>query len=165
MNSYPIVDFRLSAGTIKGILIKMRLTNGRLHHSPRFPFLVAGHRFHRWSLGAELHPVLPPPALLRSPCIRFLSIGSRFTLHASSPRSVTLTRLRFTSFAVASLREDLHLQECARAGRTKKARPRPGSQAGVSTGKLRVRSATRRCRRARAGSPGRRCSAGSLRTG
>jgi len=28
--------------------------------------------------------------------------------------------LRFTSFAVASLREDFHLQECARAGRTKK---------------------------------------------
>jgi hypothetical protein len=26
--------------------------------------------------------------------------------------------LRFTSFAVVSLREDLHLQECAHAGRT-----------------------------------------------
>src|SRR5690554_6349473 len=63
--------------------------------------------------------------LARSPCsavprIRFLFIGSRFTLHASSPRSVTLPQLRFTSFAVASSREDLHLQECARAGRTKK---------------------------------------------
>ncbi len=56
-----------------------------------------------------------------SPCaFRFLFIGSRFTLHASSPRSVTLPQLRFTSFAVASSREDLHLQECARAGRTKK---------------------------------------------
>ncbi|SDI10443.1 hypothetical protein SAMN04487867_1021, partial [Vreelandella titanicae] len=33
----------------------------------------------------------------------------------------TLPQLRFASFAVASLREDLHLQECARAGRTKKA--------------------------------------------
>ena len=66
--------------------------------------------------------------LARSPClaaphIRFLFIGSRFTLHASSPRSVTLPQLRFTSFAVASLREDLHLQECARAGRTKQASP------------------------------------------
>ena len=63
--------------------------------------------------------------LARSPCsaapsIRFLSIGSRFTLHASSPRSVTLPQLRFTSFTVASLREDLHLQECAHAGRTRK---------------------------------------------
>jgi len=61
----------------------------------------------------------------RSPCsavprIRFLFIGSRFTLHACSPRSVALAQLRFTSFAVASLREDLHLQECARAGRTRK---------------------------------------------
>ncbi len=28
-------------------------------------------------------------------------------------------QLRFASFAVVSLREDLHLQECAHAGRTK----------------------------------------------
>ncbi len=28
-------------------------------------------------------------------------------------------QLRFASFAVISLREDFHLQECARAGRTK----------------------------------------------
>jgi hypothetical protein len=27
-------------------------------------------------------------------------------------------QLRFTSFAVVSLREDLHLQDCAHAGRT-----------------------------------------------
>ena len=54
-----------------------------------------------------------------TPHIRFLFIGSRFTLHASSPRSVTLPQLRFASFAVASSREDLHLQECAHAGRTK----------------------------------------------
>jgi hypothetical protein len=60
------------------------------------------------------------------PHIRFLFIGSRFTLHASSPRSVTLPQLRFTSFAVASSREDFHLQECARAGRTKKAGPKAG---------------------------------------
>jgi hypothetical protein len=59
----------------------------------------------------------------RSPCsaapsIQFLSIGSRFMLHASSPRSVTLTQLRFASFAMTCLWEDLHLQECAHAGRT-----------------------------------------------
>ncbi|WP_233203111.1 hypothetical protein, partial [Chitinimonas sp. BJB300] len=59
----------------------------------------------------------------RSPCsaapsIRFLSIGSRFTIHASFPRSVALTQLRFTSFAVINLRRDFHPQECAHAGRT-----------------------------------------------
>ena len=32
-------------------------------------------------------------------------------------------QLRFASFAVINLREDLHLQECARAGRTKKNSP------------------------------------------
>ncbi len=32
-------------------------------------------------------------------------------------------RFVFASFAVINLREDLHLQECARAGRTKKVRP------------------------------------------
>lgn len=33
-------------------------------------------------------------------------------------------QLRFASFAVINLREDLHLQECARAGRTTKKRPK-----------------------------------------
>ncbi|MDD2947319.1 MAG: hypothetical protein PHD68_06600, partial [Rugosibacter sp.] len=42
----------------------------------------------------------------------------QITLHASSPRSVTLTQLRFTSFVVINLRRDLHPQECAHAGRT-----------------------------------------------
>ena len=51
-----------------------------------------------------------------SPIILF--IGSQITIHASSPRSVTLTQLRFTSFAVINLRRDLHPQECAHAGRT-----------------------------------------------
>lgn len=63
--------------------------------------------------------------LARSPCstapsMRFLFIGSRFTLHASSPHSVALMQLRFTSFAVTSLWRDLHPQECAHAGRTNK---------------------------------------------
>ena len=39
-------------------------------------------------------------------------------LHASFPHSVTLMQLRFASFAVVNLREDLHLQDCAHAGRT-----------------------------------------------
>src|SRR5690554_1135539 len=45
------------------------------------------------------------------------------SLHASSPRSVTLTQLRFTSLAVVNSREDFHLQDRAHAGRTQK---RPG---------------------------------------
>ena len=40
--------------------------------------------------------------------------------HAFSPHSVTLMQLRFASFAVNSSQRDLHPQECARAGRTKK---------------------------------------------
>ena len=50
--------------------------------------------------------------------MRFVYLGSRFTLHASSPRSVALTQLRFTCLAVASSAEDLHLQGRAHAGRT-----------------------------------------------
>jgi len=40
--------------------------------------------------------------------MQFLFIGSRFTLHASFPRSVALTQLRFASFVVINLRRDLH---------------------------------------------------------
>jgi hypothetical protein len=40
------------------------------------------------------------------------------SLYASSPRSVTLTQLRFTSLAVVSSRKDFHLQDHAHAGRT-----------------------------------------------
>src|SRR5690606_25940518 len=57
---------------------------------------------------------------LAAPSIRFLFIGSQLTLHASFPRSVALTQLRFTSFAVINLWRDLHPQECAHAGRTDK---------------------------------------------
>jgi hypothetical protein len=62
--------------------------------------------------------------LARSPCctaphMRFLSIGSRVTFHASFPRSVALTQLHFASLAVVGSREDLHLQDRAHAGRTR----------------------------------------------
>jgi len=60
--------------------------------------------------------------------MRFVFLDSRFTLHASFPRSVALTQLRFASLAVVSLREDLHLQDRAHAGRTKK---RPGIKPGL----------------------------------
>jgi hypothetical protein len=50
--------------------------------------------------------------------MRFLFIGSRFTLRASFPRSVALTQLRFTLLTVTSSQRDLHPQVCAHAGRT-----------------------------------------------
>src|ERR1700694_2395417 len=62
--------------------------------------------------------VLGPLALLGSAsdeiCVPRLTVS----LHASFPRSVALTQLRFTSLAVVSSREDLHLQDRAHAGRT-----------------------------------------------
>ena len=65
-------------------------------------------------LGNAFYPVLPPQGGTE------VSIGSQITIHASFPRSVTLTQLRFTSFVVINLRRDLHPQECAHAGRTNK---------------------------------------------
>ena len=56
--------------------------------------------------------------------MRFLFIGSRFMLHASFPRSVTLAQLRFALLTVTSSQQDLHLQVCAHAGRTQKTRHR-----------------------------------------
>ncbi len=50
--------------------------------------------------------------------MRFVYLDSRFTLHASFPRSVALTQLRFTCLAVASSAGDFHPEECAHAGRT-----------------------------------------------
>jgi hypothetical protein len=59
----------------------------------------------------------------RSPCpapppLRFVCLDTRCSLHASSPRSVTLAQLRVTSLAVVSSREDLHLQDRAHAWST-----------------------------------------------
>ncbi len=55
--------------------------------------------------------------------MQFLFIGSRFTLHASFPRSVALTQLRLTLLTVTSSQRDMHPQVRAHAGRTmKKAR-------------------------------------------
>ena len=59
--------------------------------------------------------------------MRFLFIGSRFTLRTSFPRSVTLTQLYFASLVVTNLRRDLHPQVYAHAGRTMKKRPRRGA--------------------------------------
>jgi len=65
-----------------------------------------------------------PLALLGSALYPILVHRLADSLHASSPRSVTLPQLHFASFAVVSLRRDLHPQEYAHAGRTKKRLPR-----------------------------------------
>jgi hypothetical protein len=55
----------------------------------------------------------------------YLVLVHRLTdlLRTSFPRSVALAQLCFTSFAVVSSREDLHLQDCVHAGRTHPPRP------------------------------------------
>ncbi len=68
--------------------------------------------------GHESFAVFGPLALLGSALYPILVHRLAASLHASFPRSVALAQLRFTSLAVASSREDLHLQECAHAGRT-----------------------------------------------
>ena len=59
-----------------------------------------------------------PLALLGSAFYPVLVHRLTASIHASFPHSVTLMQLRFSSFVVINLREDLHLQECAHAGRT-----------------------------------------------
>src|SRR5690606_15989102 len=59
-----------------------------------------------------------------APRIRFLFISPTPSLHASSPRSVTLPQLRFASLTLACSREDFHLWMDAHAGRTKRRRGR-----------------------------------------
>ncbi len=66
--------------------------------------------------------------------MRFLFIGSRFTLRTSFPRSVTLTQLYFASLVVTNLRRDLHPQVCAHAGRTTKKPPGLGMAGRLAWG-------------------------------
>ena len=61
-----------------------------------------------------------PLALLGNAFYPVLVHRLAVSLCASSPRSVALPQLRFTSLAVVSSRRDFHPQECAHAGRTKK---------------------------------------------
>ncbi len=58
---------------------------------------------------------------LAAPSMWFFLIGSRFMLHASFPRSVSLTQLSFTLLTMTSSQRDLHPQACAHAGLLKKA--------------------------------------------
>lgn len=71
--------------------------------------------------------------------MRFLFIGSRFTLHASFPRSVTLTQLRFALLTVTSSQRGLHPQVCAHAGRTSNKPPEGGLWWGNALNGLRRR--------------------------
>ena len=64
-----------------------------------------------------------PLALLGSALYPILVHRLAASIHASFPQSVTLMQLRFSSFAVISLRRDFHPQECAHAGRTIKKAP------------------------------------------
>ena len=84
------------------------------------------------SLDHESFAVSRPLALPGSAFYPVLVHQLAASLHASSPHSVTLMQLRFTSFAVINSREDLHLQECARAGRTRTEPPEGGSATGLA---------------------------------
>ncbi len=72
-----------------------------------------------------------PLALLGSASYPILVHRLAVSLHASSPRSVALPQLRFTSLAVVSSRRDFHPQECAHAGRTIKRGPKPPGDASA----------------------------------
>ncbi|MEY5100232.1 MAG: hypothetical protein RJA36_2951 [Pseudomonadota bacterium] len=85
-----------------------------------------------WS--QELCSALPArPAWQRLLC-GSCSSARVFMLHASSPRSVTLTQLRFASLTVTSSQRDLHPQACAQAGRTKKKGPAGWQAPATATG-------------------------------
>jgi hypothetical protein len=71
-------------------------------------------------LDHESFVVSGPLALLGNAFYPVLVHRLAASIHASSPQSVTLMQLRFTSLVVINLRRDLHPQECAHAGRTKK---------------------------------------------
>ena len=62
-------------------------------------------------LGSAFYAVRVPRLMIYDPCRAACG---------TSPQSITLLQLRFTSLTVVSSRWDLHPQECAHAGRTKK---------------------------------------------
>ena len=81
-------------------------------------FIAQPPDLHRFALITRASWLLAHSPCSAVPSIRFLFIGSQFTLHASFPHSVTLMQLRFTSFVVTNPRRNLHPQECAHAGRS-----------------------------------------------
>jgi hypothetical protein len=71
-------------------------------------------------LDHESFAVSGPLALVSTAFYPVLVHQPAASLHASSPHSVALMQLRFASLVVINSRWDLHPQECAHAGRTKK---------------------------------------------
>jgi hypothetical protein len=74
-------------------------------------------------LDHESFAVSGPLALVGNAFYPVLVHQPAASLHASSPHSVALMQLRFASLVVINSRWDLHPQECAHAGRTKKKAP------------------------------------------
>ena len=70
------------------------------------------------ALARESFAVSGPLALLRGASYRLLVHQPAASFRASSPRFVASAQLHFPSFVLAYLREDLHLQDSAHAGRT-----------------------------------------------
>ena len=73
-----------------------------------------------WPLATRASQSLACSPWPAPPPMRFVYLGSRLTLRASSPRSVALAQLRFARLAVASSAGDLHPEDRAHAGRTRK---------------------------------------------
>ncbi len=97
------------------ILVGIFIAAGSAHSFPTRP-----PDLRRFPLATRASRFLARSPWSAAPGIRFLYVGPWVTFHASFRRSVTLPPLRFRSVPVARSREDFHLQECARAGRTKK---------------------------------------------
>ena len=74
----------------------------------------------------ESFAVIGPLALVSTAFYPVLVHRPAASLHASSPHSVALMQLRFTSLVVINSRWDFHPQECAHAGRTNKKPPEGG---------------------------------------
>ena len=88
-------------------------------------FAAQSPHLRRLDLDHKSFAIICPLALPGAASYAFRVPRLAVSLHASSPRSVTLAQLRFTSLTVVSSREDLHLQDRAHAGRTnEKRRPK-----------------------------------------
>jgi hypothetical protein len=93
-------------------------------HEARYPqvrtqsFPAQPPNLRRLILDHKSFAVACPLALIGNASYPVLVHRLAVSIHTSFPQSVALPQLRFTSFAVVSLREDFHLQDCAHAGRT-----------------------------------------------
>jgi hypothetical protein len=103
-------------------------------HEARYPqvrtqsFPAQPPNLRRLILDHKSFAVACPLALIGNASYPVLVHRLAVSIHTSFPQSVALPQLRFTSFAVVSLREDFHLQDCAHAGRTSNKYPpaKPG---------------------------------------